>query len=84
MTGLEGGLAPGVSDDGIHFRRDWTQLGMRLFPHYLPAHDPARESDDTQHTTAGSVFSWKPPASSDKPDWVRPVSLVTPLAKGTP
>jgi hypothetical protein len=39
VTGLEGGLALWVSDDGIHFKRDWIQLGMRLFPAYLRAYD---------------------------------------------
>jgi len=42
VTGIEGGLALWVSDDGIQFRRDWIQLGMRLFPDYLPAYDATK------------------------------------------
>jgi hypothetical protein len=41
VTGLEGALALWVSEDGIHFKPEWTQLGMRLFPDYLPDYDPA-------------------------------------------
>ncbi|MCC9604301.1 sulfatase-like hydrolase/transferase [Blastopirellula sp. JC732] len=39
VTGLEGGLALWVSEDGIRFRPDWIQLGMRLFSDYLPDFD---------------------------------------------
>ena len=42
VTGLEGALALWVSEDGIRFKPEWTQLGMRLFPDYLRDHDPAR------------------------------------------
>lgn len=36
VTGLAGGLALWVSDDDIHFRPEWVQPAMRLFPDYLP------------------------------------------------
>jgi alpha-L-fucosidase len=40
VTGIRGALALWVSDDGIDFRKDWIQLGMRPFPAYLPDYDP--------------------------------------------
>jgi hypothetical protein len=42
VSGLKGGLVIWVSEDGIDFRKEWTQLGMRLFPDYLPDYNPAR------------------------------------------
>jgi hypothetical protein len=39
VTGLAGGLALWVSDDGINFQPNRIQLGMRLFPDYLPSYD---------------------------------------------
>lgn len=42
VTGIRGGGALWVSDDGIHFRSEWTQLGFDLIPHYYPNYDPAR------------------------------------------
>ncbi len=42
VTGVRGGGALWVSDDGIHFKPEWTQLGFDLIPRYYPAYDPAR------------------------------------------
>ncbi len=40
VTGLRGAGALWVSDDGIHFKPEWTQLGFELIPRYYAAYDP--------------------------------------------
>jgi arylsulfatase A-like enzyme/lysophospholipase L1-like esterase len=40
VTGLRGGGALWVSDDGIHFKPEWTQLGFALIPRYYAAYNP--------------------------------------------
>jgi hypothetical protein len=42
VTGVRGGGALWVSDDGIHFKSEWTQLGFDLIPHYYANYHPAR------------------------------------------
>ena len=42
VTGIRGGGALWVSDDGIHFQPQWTQLGFELIPRYFAGYDPAR------------------------------------------
>lgn len=42
VTGIRGGGALWVSDDGIHFKPEWTQLGFALIPRYFAGYDPAR------------------------------------------
>ena len=42
VTGVRGGGALWVSEDGIHFRPEWTQLGFDLIPRYYAAYDPGR------------------------------------------
>ena len=42
VTGVRGGGALWVSDDGIHFKPEWTQLGFDLIPRYFAGYDPAR------------------------------------------
>ena len=39
VSGIAGILILWVSEDGINFRKDWIQLGMRRFPDYLPDYD---------------------------------------------
>ncbi len=40
VTGVKGGGALWVSEDGIHFRSEWTQRGFDLIPRYYSAYDP--------------------------------------------
>jgi hypothetical protein len=42
VTGMAGALALWVSEDGLDFRQDWIQLGMRCFPDYLPDYNPKK------------------------------------------
>jgi len=42
VTGVRGGGALWVSEDGIHFKPEWTQLGFDLIPRYYADYDPAR------------------------------------------
>jgi hypothetical protein len=42
VTGVRGGGALWVSDDGIHFNPEWTQLGFDRIPRYYASYDPAR------------------------------------------
>lgn len=42
VTGVRGGGALWVSDDGIHFKSEWTQLGFDLIPRYIAGYDPSR------------------------------------------
>ena len=42
VTGVRGGGALWVSDDGMHFNPEWTQLGFELIPRYFAGYDPAR------------------------------------------
>ncbi len=39
VTGVRGGLVLWVSEDGLHFPREWASLAMRTFPYYLPDYD---------------------------------------------
>ncbi|MDC0325407.1 sulfatase-like hydrolase/transferase [bacterium] len=39
VTGIVGGGALWVSEDGIHFNRNWTQLGYDLIPRYFPNYE---------------------------------------------
>ena len=42
VTGVRGGGALWVSDDGIRFRPEWTQLGFDRIPRHFPGYDPSR------------------------------------------
>ncbi len=42
VTGVRGGGALWMSDDGIHFKPEWTQLGFDRIPRYYASYDPAR------------------------------------------
>jgi hypothetical protein len=42
VTGVRGGGALWVSDDGVHFKPEWTQLGFDLIPRYYAGYNPAR------------------------------------------
>lgn len=42
VTGVRGGGALWVSNDGIHFKPEWTQLGFDLIPRYHAGFDPDR------------------------------------------
>jgi hypothetical protein len=40
VTGVHGGGALWVSEDGVSFNPQWTQLGFDTIPAYLPGYDP--------------------------------------------
>ena len=42
VAGVRGAGAPWVSDDGVTFRPEWTQLGFDRIPAYFPDFDPHR------------------------------------------
>lgn len=42
VTGVRGGGALLVSDDGVHFNPEWTQLGFDRIPAYYAGYDPGR------------------------------------------
>jgi hypothetical protein len=42
VTGMRGRGALWVSDDGIHFKPEWTRLGFDRIPCYYANYDPAR------------------------------------------
>ena len=42
VTGVRGGGALWVSNDGITFKPEWTQLGFGTIPRYYPDYDPKR------------------------------------------
>jgi arylsulfatase A-like enzyme len=42
VTGVRGAGVLWVSDDGIRFRPEWTQLGFDLIPRHFTAYDPGR------------------------------------------
>lgn len=42
VTGVRGAGALWVSEDGIHFKPAWTQLGFDLIPRYIAGYDPSR------------------------------------------
>ena len=42
VTGVRGGGALWVSDDGVHFNPEWTQLGFDLIPRYYAGYEPDR------------------------------------------
>jgi hypothetical protein len=42
VTGVRGGGALWVSDDGIHFKPEWTQIGFDLIPRYFAGCDLGR------------------------------------------
>lgn len=42
VTGVRGGGALWVSEDGIHFKPEWAQLGFDLIPRYFAGYDPTR------------------------------------------
>jgi hypothetical protein len=42
VTGFRGAGALWVSENGIQFRPEWTQLGFDLIPRHFPAYDPSR------------------------------------------
>ncbi|MEZ6094458.1 MAG: sialate O-acetylesterase [Pirellulaceae bacterium] len=41
-TGITGGGALWVSDDGVHFKSQWTQLGYQTIDHYYSEYDSQR------------------------------------------
>ncbi len=42
VTGIRGGGALWVSDDGLNFRSEWTQVGFDRIPRYFEDYDPKK------------------------------------------
>lgn len=68
ITGVTGGGALWVSDDGIRFKPEWTQLGYQTIAHYYSAYDPQRVTK--VYGTAGKFERPKVLCIENRPAWL--------------